>query len=124
MSRQSVRCSYFLAAILVLLAGMACSMTIDPFGSPSIPATIPAGPASSTPMVIPPTIALVTVTPTGAPASAVPPSPTTAPAPVASPTIQSFKMLDANNGWAVSSANILRTTDGGSTWLNVTPGGV
>ena len=119
MSRRFARYSYFVAAMLVLLAGPACSITIDPFGAPAIPATIPAGPPSSTPGIIPPTIALATVTPT-----AIPPSATPAPAPVASPAIQNFKMLDANNGWAVSSANVLRTSDGGATWLNVTPNGV
>lgn len=43
---------------------------------------------------------------------------------VASPAIQKFKMLDASNGWAVSDNNILRTIDGGATWLDVTPAGL
>jgi photosystem II stability/assembly factor-like uncharacterized protein len=45
-------------------------------------------------------------------------------APVASPAIRHFKMLDANNGWALSDTSILRTTDGGLTWRNATPGGL
>jgi hypothetical protein len=47
------------------------------------------------------------------------PTPTTVPTPslpvVASPQIVSFHMLDANNGWAVTDTNLLRTTDGGAT---------
>ena len=33
-------------------------------------------------------------------------------------------MLDVNNGWALNNSEVLRTTDGGSTWYNATPAGV
>jgi photosystem II stability/assembly factor-like uncharacterized protein len=33
-------------------------------------------------------------------------------------------MLDANNGWAISDVHVLRTVDGGVTWLNATPSGL
>jgi photosystem II stability/assembly factor-like uncharacterized protein len=52
-------------------------------------------------------------------------TPVTPPLPaVSSPGIMSIFMLDINNGWATSETNVLRTTDGGLTWLNATPAGV
>ncbi len=46
---------------------------------------------------------------------------------VASPALTDIAFQDANNGWGVASNDsgyIVRTTDGGSTWLNVTPPGL
>ena len=67
----------------------------------------------------------VTPTPTPAPVTPTLPIPTSTPSlpAVASPQIVSFRMLDPNNGWAISDTNVLRTTDGGTTWYNVTPPG-
>jgi hypothetical protein len=46
------------------------------------------------------------------------------PTPAPAPTIASLDMLDAENGWAWTNSNrLLRTTDGGQTWLDRTPGG-
>ena len=44
-----------------------------------------------------------------------------------SPTLIHIAFLDANNGWGISAndgGSILRTVDGGTTWLNATPPGV
>lgn len=54
-----------------------------------------------------------------------PPQPPTIPAPVVtSPDITSLNMLNELDGWAISEDAILRTTDGGSTWYNLSPQGV
>lgn len=53
------------------------------------------------------------------------PSPPTIAAPViASPSITLLRMFNELDGWAISENAILRTTDGGSTWYNVSPQGV
>ncbi len=63
------------------------------------------------------------------------PTPTTSPVPATAPalaippvgtfpSVQSLDMLDANNGWASSSNQILRTLDGGTSWYNATPAGL
>lgn len=53
------------------------------------------------------------------------PLPPTIAAPfVTSPSITFLKMLSELDGWAISENAILRTTDGGSTWYNVSPQGV
>ena len=52
------------------------------------------------------------------------PLPATIAAPlVSSPGITSLRMLDELNGWAISESAVLRTTNGGSTWYNVSPQG-
>jgi len=62
-----------------------------------------------------------TVTPTPT-ATAAPP--TVAPPPVvSSPLIRSLSMMDAANGWATGDTYVLRTTNGGAIWYNVTPPG-
>ena len=43
---------------------------------------------------------------------------------IASPQITDLQMLDAINGWAIGDTNVLRTTDGGATWYDVTPAGI
>jgi photosystem II stability/assembly factor-like uncharacterized protein len=53
------------------------------------------------------------------------PLPVTIAAPVeSSPAITSLRMLNELDGWAISDSAILRTTDGGSTWYDVSPQGV
>ena len=39
-------------------------------------------------------------------------------------TLGSLHMVSASVGWAISGGSVLRTTDGGAAWGNVTPGGV
>ena len=73
--------------------------------------SLPGTTATSTPTAVVVTPVVITTTPT--------PS-----LPVLSTPITSFHMLDANNGWAVGDANVMRTTDGGTTWYDVTPPGV
>jgi photosystem II stability/assembly factor-like uncharacterized protein len=52
------------------------------------------------------------------------PSPPTIAAPIVSaPSITFLQMLSELDGWAVSENAILRTTDGGATWYNVSPQG-
>jgi photosystem II stability/assembly factor-like uncharacterized protein len=58
-----------------------------------------------------------TATPT--PTSTLAP-PTVAPPPVvSSPQIRKLFMMDSANGWAIGNSYVLRTTDGGATWYNV-----
>jgi len=53
------------------------------------------------------------------------PSPPTIAAPVvASPVFTSLRMFNELDGWAISESAVLRTTDGGLTWYNVSPQGV
>ena len=40
---------------------------------------------------------------------------------ITNPTLTHIDMLDAQNGWAQADGMILRTEDGGESWLNVTP---
>jgi len=52
------------------------------------------------------------------------PGPTQTPPPgggVASPFIRQLYMKDTFNGWAIGDSYLLRTTNGGTTWTNVTP---
>jgi photosystem II stability/assembly factor-like uncharacterized protein len=35
-----------------------------------------------------------------------------------------MRFLDESNGWGMTSSNVLRTEDGGTTWLDVSPAGV
>jgi len=66
------------------------------------------------------------------PLQEVPPSPypdTPAPAVldapvVAAPALQSLEMLNQLDGWGVTATQIVRTSDGGSTWYDVTPPGL
>ena len=137
MSRNFTRIS---AGLLLLFAMLACSIQVDPFAAPAIPSSIPASPATDTPVLVPPTLAAATNTPFASipsvtltpttnvtatnTAQANPPSATPSAATVASPAIQKFKMVDASNGWSISDINVLRTSDGGNTWINVTPVGI
>ena len=54
------------------------------------------------------------------------PPPTSTPVPlnapvVTSPGLAKIAMLDEKNGWGISDTAILRTTDGGATWYDLTP---
>ncbi|GEM_PF-248123 len=40
---------------------------------------------------------------------------------IAAPYIRQLYMKDAFNGWAIGDSYLLRTTNGGSTWMNVSP---
>ena len=61
-------------------------------------------------------------TQTPAPYSPDTPSPPTIDAPVVeSPSLVSIQFISSLNGWGVTATQIVRTTDGGFTWYNVTP---
>ena len=65
--------------------------------------------------------------PTDTPASVeddTPLPPTVAAPIVSSPSITFLRMLNELDGWAITENAILRTTDGGSTWYNLSPQGV
>ncbi len=48
---------------------------------------------------------------------------TASPTPPPAPALQAIQMIDTTTGWAVTAANhrVLRTTDGGMSWRDVTP---
>jgi photosystem II stability/assembly factor-like uncharacterized protein len=43
---------------------------------------------------------------------------------VDAPQLVSLRFFDKSNGWGMTSANVLRTEDGGATWFDVSPAGV
>ncbi len=99
-----------IAALVLILS--ACALPVSPT---PVPATLP----SATALRVQP---VPEATATAAPL----PSPTQAsrlPV-VKAPQIAVLDMLDVNNGWAMTYDSVLRTTDGGVTWLDVTPPGV
>ena len=98
-SKKSLKIALSLGTLL--LAVLACTLT----------GTATPTPAPSSPTLTPTSGSTVTPTPPSLPV-------------VTSPQIVSFRMLDADNGWALSDANVLRTTDGGTTWYNATPSGL
>ncbi|HEX9028681.1 MAG TPA: hypothetical protein VF823_05855, partial [Anaerolineales bacterium] len=64
--------------------------------------------------------------PTASPTSLPSPTPAAAlPAPgtILTPTLTSLHMLDENQGWGLTAQNVLRTSDGGVSWTDVTPPG-
>jgi len=80
----------------------------------------------------------VTPTPVQVPATEIPSvQPTATALPVASPTMDlsklpvianpsllGFDMLDFKNGWGYTDTNLVRTEDGGVTWVDITPSGL
>lgn len=103
-----------LALSVLMLAILACSAVSTP-----LPVSESASVAETED--IPPTEA----PDTPAPYPGDTPSPPTIAAPlVSSPRITSLHMLNELDGWAVSENAILRTTDGGTTWYNLSPQGV
>ncbi len=109
----------------ILLVGLILILAVAACG-PAAPLTTP------TPLPSP-TSGSGSLAPTNSPPPASsptnPPSPTSIPAlalpPVGNfPSVQSLDMLDANSGWALSSNQILRTAEGGTSWYNATPAGL
>jgi photosystem II stability/assembly factor-like uncharacterized protein len=100
---------FILFSVLVLVLALgACAPT------PTIES------ATGTPVPIPPT-------PTAIPTAANTPLPTISGAPAISPALVHIAFQDANSGWGIDgngSGSILRTIDGGKTWVNVTPPGL
>jgi photosystem II stability/assembly factor-like uncharacterized protein len=74
-----------------------------------------------------PTSTVVPGTPSTPTATLVPSSTPIPPTPggiVQSPNIRQIDMIDTSYGWALGDTYLMRTTDGGKTWLNVTPKGM
>jgi photosystem II stability/assembly factor-like uncharacterized protein len=112
-----MRLKTFFAFSILLFAILACNVqTVTPTPSPL---------AGTEPPVPPVTVAVTEppVPPATATNTPVPP-----PLPViSSPVLVQIDFQDASNGWGVvvnDSGSILRTADGGATWLNATPPGV
>jgi len=103
----------FLPILSILLA--ACSSTpATPAPIPSLAAASPVVSAAdtSTPLAVAPNMPL--------------PPPPDLPV-VSSPALVHIDFQDAENGWGIAAGDggsILRTVDGGTTWLNVTPPGL
>jgi photosystem II stability/assembly factor-like uncharacterized protein len=124
---------------IIILSLTGCVTAGVPKAGTSVPTSLPPTQAVSvisTP--IPPTLApsptYTPLPPTETP-TAVPPTPTATPLPVNAiqhfPSRQAFtvtaiRMVDATTGWAIGGLgnvgdHVLFTTDGGSTWMDVTP---
>jgi photosystem II stability/assembly factor-like uncharacterized protein len=101
----------------LLLLALACSLVTP---------AIPTAPASSAPENVQPTQAPQT-SPQATPTATHPTRVRTPEPPrevVAGPQIVHLYMQDARNGWAISQTQLLQTSDGGATWVNVSlPGG-
>jgi photosystem II stability/assembly factor-like uncharacterized protein len=112
-----------LCLAMLLAAVLACGPTTP------VPTEPPAG---ATPSQTPEPPTLDTATPTEPPPTAVPtdtPEPTLTPTetPTLEPVIITYiAMIDTSNGWGIGSLtgddnHVLRTSDGGHTWTDVTP---
>ncbi|MBN2386965.1 MAG: hypothetical protein JXB85_08085 [Anaerolineales bacterium] len=98
---------------VLVLAVLACDWLPTTVTQPPIPPT-------ETPLPLPATDTPEPVIPTDTPEiSTVTPYPI-----IVNPAIIFLDMLDEFNGWALSDLYVLRTNDGGATWLSVTPPGV
>ena len=99
---------HFLAIGVLFFVLSGCASPGQPTVKPTLQSTAqPSAPPST---LIPAPAATETITPNPA---------TTAPA----PAITSLHMLDANNGWGwTDTQRLLRTSDGGLTWMDRTPG--
>src|SRR5258706_716072 len=94
-----------LTLLVLLLASLACSANVSSLKpAPTL-----------TPSIFPTAITASSLTVT-APSSDVQPI-------VKPEAISNIHMLDVQNGWMITAQNILRTTDGGTTWHDVTPPG-
>ena len=113
-----------LALTVLTLAMSACTAVDTPLSPPE------AAPASNSEAVNPtdtliPEPETEALTDTPAPLADDTPLPPTIAAPiVSSPDATFLHMLNELDGWAIAENAIIRTTDGGSTWYNVSPQGV
>jgi photosystem II stability/assembly factor-like uncharacterized protein len=93
---------------------------VKKFGFPIVMGLLLVVSACTAPAASSPQSAESTQTP--APYSPDTPSPPTIDAPVVeSPSLVSIQFVSSLNGWGVTATQIVRTTDGGFTWYNVTP---
>ncbi|MGB7874865.1 MAG: hypothetical protein WBL25_10815 [Anaerolineales bacterium] len=114
-----MKLKHLLPVILLILTACASPLSSQPEPAPAVETTAAPETESAPPTETP------EPTDTLAPYEDDTPSPPTIAAPVvASPAITSLHMLSELDGWAISESAILRTTDGGSTWYNVSPQGI
>jgi photosystem II stability/assembly factor-like uncharacterized protein len=105
------------AGIKILTAGIVLSLTIL---ACSIPGSSTPALETQTPVVeihateAPTTAAPTVVSPTSLPASPV----------ISAPSLVRIHMFDPLNGWGLTDTNLVRTLDGGLTWVDITPPGV
>ncbi len=121
------RCSISLLMGLLILSLAACSTAGTPVSTTSVTTSIPptemaAPTATNIPPSATPTEVIPTASPTPLPENVIKHFPTGQEL-----TITDIHMIDATTGWAIGSLGIivgnhvLYTTDGGSTWKDVTP---
>lgn len=120
-----IKTTYLLLVFLLFLTACTGSLPASPESAPVVETTsAPEQEIGPTDTPIPPT-ETPGPTDTLAPYEDDTPSPPTIAAPtVSSPSITFLRMLNELDGWAITENAILRTTDGGSTWYNVSPQGV
>jgi len=116
------RCLPILLSIgMMLLATLACSVTVNTDSSPENNTGAPQSTSTKIPASPTQPLASTSTQPSA-------PTQTSAPSPAAptveAPQLTSIHFLDDSHGWGVTSQYILRTEDGGATWYNVTPAGV
>jgi photosystem II stability/assembly factor-like uncharacterized protein len=112
-----MRSKIFVISSVLVIAMAACTPTQMTAGSPDTPVIITSSPT--------PVISTETPTPLATTEVPLPTVPNMTV--VASPALIHIDFLGANNGWAIASNGsgyILRTVDGGTTWLNATPSGL
>lgn len=114
-----MRVRFFLPVLAIALFLSACSNQAGPATASTIVATdTPVSTSPSTPVPLSTDTPVPTATDTPMP----PPLPI-----LASPALIRINFQDENNGWAMAANDkglILRTVDGGLTWLNATPPGM
>ena len=101
----------FLAAVLLVLLTAACKPTPTP-----LPPTRTPEPVQVTYTPVPPSPMPVTDTP-AAPPKGIP----TEPPPFTGLAFVYLDMLTESTGWALTTTSVVRTTDGGETWTDVSP---
>lgn len=113
-----------LALAVLILIMLACTVIGTPLPPPE-PASAPESETLDLTDTPTPAPDKVTLTDTPAPYPDDTPLPPTIAAPVvSSPDITFLRMFNELDGWAITENTILRTTDGGFTWYNVSPQGV
>jgi photosystem II stability/assembly factor-like uncharacterized protein len=120
--KRRMKMRWKLSLIVLTFIMAACTAVGTPLPEPaSVPESEAVSP-TDTPVPEPETTVL-TDTPAPYPDDMPLPPPIAAPV-VSSPGLTSLYMFNELDGWAIAEDAILRTTDGGSTWYNVSPQGV
>jgi photosystem II stability/assembly factor-like uncharacterized protein len=113
-----IRRKLLAVVVLIFLLLAACTTQAGQV-TPSLPAaTLPVIASTATSMPV----SSVTATPTASETSVPPALPV-----VSAPALARIDFQDANNGWGIAvnaKGYVLRTVDGGSTWLNASPPGI